>query len=393
MTSSVFTAAFFVWGLLLCAGFAALELMWLRAPLAAAFASRSAFLALTAVNFALLLAGCAAFTAVGGYAFLFVFPIPIFPVAYLFLKVWAYRHLLGYFAPEPAFRHPWVLALVSLLVLPALAHLAYGSFSRINPTRENLELAIRENRPRKLRLMLWLSLRTEPEMTMLVNEAITYGNLGAVRQLTQFGADPLGAYWLNQANAEIQTHLLRWMFASGMLTKEINLSRAPSLAELAAVGGAPDLKYYLEHGLSAADQPRLIHTVIEATEDEADLLAKLRLLQAQGANFKAPGVLGFSPLFIFLATGREQPAVLQYLLEQGVDVNERSAQPLFPSNKPELPAGLTPLMLVADQDRLAAAEILLRNGADRTLRDPGGKSAFDYAPVRNAALRALLTPP
>lgn len=379
MTSSIFTVAFFVWALALCACFAVLELLWLRG-LGGAFASRGAFLFLTAVNVTLLLAYFFSNAVLGGYAFLFVFPIPLLPLAAFSAKILAYSQLSGRFLPGPQ-RHPWMLAGVGLILLPLLAWLAYDAFRRINPTRENLAAAIREKATGRLGLMLWLAFRSEPEMTNLVNEAISAGRPDAVRLLLENGADPRRGYRLGEADPPTRSLLLRWMLNRGVPVAEIAAdgSSTPSLAELAAGGRVEDLQLFLERGFRPAKHPRVVAAAIEASASDADLTDKLRLLQAKGADLQAPGLLGFHPLFLVLALGDERPAALAFLLEQGADVSVRTPQPLYPPGRAELPAGLTPLMLAASQGHARSVELLRKKNADPAARDSQGKTARDYA--------------
>lgn len=394
--SSVFTVAFFVWGVLLCALVAALELLWLRGG-SGAFASRGAFLFLTACNLGFFLCTVAAFLFTGGYAFLFVFPIPVLPAVYILLKFWAYGRLPAWFAPESTLLMPWGLAFASLVLAPTLGFAAFHLLQPFNPTQENLEAAIRQHRPNRLKLLLWLSLRAERAMPALVNEAIRYDNLTAARLLVENGADPRAAYWLGQASRPVQWLLVRWMLERGVPVEEINFSggsQSPSLAEIAVGGAVADLQFCLQKGFQPAQHPRLASQAIEASPsadpaDDAALVAKLQLVKTQGVDLHAPGVLEFPPLLLLLAQGRDRPEVVKYLLEQGANANVRSTNPLYPSNRPVIPAGITPLILAAIQGHAASAEVLLRQGADRSLRDRSGKSALDYAQAAPDSSRIL----
>lgn len=400
--SSVFTAAFFVWGLLLCALIAGLELLWLRGG-PSAFASRGAFLFLTACNVGFLLFTAGVLLGAGGYAFLFVFPIPVLPAVYVLLKLWAYGRLPAWLAPEATLLMPWGLAFASLVLAPALAYAAFHVFQPFNPTPENFEAAIRQHRPNRLKLLLWLSLRAERNMPALVNEAIRSDNLAAARLLVENGADPRAAYWLGQASRPVQWLLVRWMLERGVPVGEINFSGgspSPSFAEIAVGGTVADLQFCLQKGFQPAQHPRIASLAIETSPsadaaDDAALVAKLQLLKTQGVDLHAPGVLDFPPLLLLLAQGRDRPEVAKYLLEQGADANARSTNPLYPTNRPVIPTGITPLILAAIQGHSASVEVLLRQGADRSLRDSSGKSALDYARTTpdSARIQALLRAP
>ncbi len=69
-------------------------------------------------------------------------------------------------------------------------------------------------------------------------------------------------------------------------------------------------------------------------------------------------------------------ALVALLLDKGAAIDARDDR------------GRTPLMIAAGLGHDEVVDLLLRRGADRVLRDKGGRSAADLAP--NDALRARL---
>ncbi len=402
MNSSFFTVAFLVWGILLCALLTALELLWLRGA-SGMFASRRAFLFLTVVNVAFAVGALGLLASFGGASFvLFVFPVPILPVGFVLLKMWAYGKLRACSVGESALPHrrPRLLAFCTLFFHPFAASFAWEACSEFNPTRSNLESAIREGATARLRAMLWLSVKFEPEMTALVNEAILNRKLEAARVLLRHGADPRQEYWLNKADRPMLWLLVKWMLEQGVPLKELNLSQAPVLAEIVAGGTVADLQYCLEKGFQPAKDFYVAHAAIEAQtagdglDPNAVLLEKLRLLHAHGADLNAGDHYHFNPLFTLMRRKVDRVSVLTFLLEHGADVNVRSVNEMYPARGPAIPRGITPLMLAALDHHSSYVDILLASGADRSLRDSLGRTALDYAVLSGDGeeLQRKLTP-
>ena len=83
--------------------------------------------------------------------------------------------------------------------------------------------------------------------------------------------------------------------------------------------------------------------------------------------------------------------VLTFMLTRGANVNARSVNKLYLSNRRELSAGMTPLMLAVTTNKKKHVAILLQHGADTSVHDEDGKTVWDYAEeFADAELQALL---
>ncbi len=157
------------------------------------------------------------------------------------------------------------------------------------------------------------------------------------------------------------------------------------------------------HGLAAAacgEEPGI------RNEAEVSSSATCRLLLQRGANVHHTDASGSTPLIIAARMG--EPENVRLLLEHGADVNARNHEGHTPLISALLPTAdkvrltFSPNTIEARQRTLESitplfeqapsmnetVRLLLNAGADSTLRDNSGRSAFDYATV--PALRALL---
>jgi ankyrin repeat protein len=99
-----------------------------------------------------------------------------------------------------------------------------------------------------------------------------------------------------------------------------------------------------------------------------------KLLEAEGAT---------KPRFTYGYVESDSVEALELLVQKGADINTRDN------------SGMTPLMLTAACGRPARVRALLALGADRTLKDAAGKTAYDHAgahpnETQRAEIRALL---
>jgi len=107
-------------------------------------------------------------------------------------------------------------------------------------------------------------------------------------------------------------------------------------------------------------------------------------LLAKGADVNVRNEKGGSPLHAAACKG--QPEMIEFLIAKGAKVNARANN------------GQTPLHKAANggdhkgnkpgSGHLAAAKVLLKNGADRTAKDKSGKSPLDLAGTE--AMKVLL---
>jgi uncharacterized protein len=142
----------------------------------------------------------------------------------------------------------------------------------------------------------------------------------------------------------------------------------------------------------------------------------VRILLAHGADARAADDTGKPPIVYAAASGSLD--IVQQLLAQGIDVNARYANDLtllmWASGPDESVAeaqalevvswlvdagahiddrddrGRTALMTAAEGNHAEVAQLLLKHGADPTLRDKAGKRAADITTL--TALRETLTP-
>ncbi len=157
------------------------------------------------------------------------------------------------------------------------------------------------------------------------------------------------------------------------------------------------------HGISAAangEEPGVQNAA------QVDSCATCRLLLQRGANIHHADASGSTPLIIAARVG--EPENVRLLLEHGADVNARDNEghtalisALLPTAE-KVRLTFSPTTLEARQRTLKyitplfekishieqTVRLLLDAGADATLRDASGRSAFDYA--QTPELRALL---
>lgn len=391
MNPSVFTPALFVVGLGIGALLAGLELLWLTGTSLVGPWGFLAALSLLNAAFFLLMVSIR-----DSHFLLFVLPFPVIPALYLALKALLY-HGLGRASGSPL-RHPWVLLLVTLVSHPLIGSLAYQAFSRINPTLENLQLAIREKRAGRLEAMLWMSVKQEPSLSALVNEAIVRDDPDAARRLIRHGADPRREYWLRDASPAMLWLLTKWRLDSGVKPEDVNTSQGSPFEYVAVSYSAAELRYCIAKGFDPGKYPGIVYLAIDETPIEDPktvgpaMTEKLQVLLDHGADVNGDGPMRFKPIFGLIVAKLDLSAVLLFLLEKGADVNARTVNPLYPDGKPATATALTPLIAAVLENRADYVDILLRHGADPSLRDSSGRSAADYAtaPGVDEAIRSRL---
>ena len=100
-------------------------------------------------------------------------------------------------------------------------------------------------------------------------------------------------------------------------------------------------------------------------------LDAVKRLIGRGAEVNHPG---WTPLHYAASTG--QQSVIEYLLEQHAYIDAASKN------------GTTPLMMAARANRADAARLLVREGADPSLRNEAGLAAADYLTRAGASAEA-----
>jgi ankyrin repeat protein len=402
MNDSQFTPALFVWGIVLGGLLAYLEMLWLKRPLQFVTDWR-AWLLIAIVNalFVYLL-----LASLNTHLFLLIIPVPLIPIAYIIIKCLLYMYVRR--LVHAPLHGPIKLAILSLFFHAPVALIGLLAFAAINPTRSNLETAIREQKNGLLDLMLWISVKTEPNMSILVNEAITVGNDDAVRRLIRRGASPNNVYWISRARPEIMWRITKWRLERGVDPEHIgDLNEQRDIGYVAVSYGLAELQYCLKKGLEPKRHPRILQDALEnqplpstgviTPEEQQIMKDKIALLIDRGADVNGPGDMRFKPVFnlIFLDAKLDLSPVLALLLERGADVNALSPNPVYPDNMGILPKGMTPLMMAVALNRPRYIDILLKHGADKTIRDSEGHLASDYVPKGDSGLeikRRLGTP-
>jgi hypothetical protein len=384
MNDDLFTPALWVFGIVLGSVLAFFEMLWLKRPFHFAVDWPGLpVVALVNAGFIYLMAGIG-----NSYYLLFIFPLPVIPVAYLLLKALAY-FVVKRITHSPV-HSPWKLVFLSLFFNSAVSLVAYGGFAGINPTLSNLKQAIGHQNNGLLDVMLWISVKFEPNMTILVNEAITDGNDDAVRRLLRRGADPRQDYRLREGSRATQWRIAKWMLDRGVKPEEFtNVSQSPPFTDIALGHGTAELEYCIQKGFDPKRYPGVIAAAISEhplrerhviRPDEVQALQdKIVLLLNHGADINGKGEMGFPPIFTILFMDVDLSPVLTLMIEKGADVNTRSPNKLYPENSGELPPGMTPLMLAVVNKYPQYAAILLKSGADKTIRDDKGLTALDYA--------------
>jgi hypothetical protein len=383
MFDTVFTPALVVFGIAIGTFLGCLECLWLRWPVSLDGAWPGVFLvALVNAAFIYLMVSIE-----NSYYLLLIFPIPIIPLAYTGLKMLAYLAV-----PRAAGtgHSSWKTALLTLVFHTVVFLFSYAVFARINPTRSNLEAALRDNNNGLLEAMLWMSISVEPNMTRLVNDAIVAKNDDAVRRLLRHGADPEQEYWLDQASHETLWRMTKWMLDEGVTPQAFDrMSQRPRFADIALGYGKAELEYCVKKGFDPKKYPGVLHAAITGQRlrknpaiqpDEIQSMKdKIVFLLDHGADINGNDDLHFAPLFTLLSVGVDLSPVLTLLIEKGVDMNRRTVNKMFASEGGELPPGMTALMLAVINKDYKYAAILVKSGADKTIKDDSGLAALDYA--------------
>ena len=384
MNDDLFTPALYLFGIAAGTLLAFLELLWLKRPFHFS-GSWWGLLLVSPVNIAFiyLLIGIQ-----NSYYLLLVFPLPVIPVAYILIK------RLSYFVFKRITRSPlhspWKAVFLSMFIHTAVVWCAYAAFAHINPTRFNLEDAIRDKNNGLLEVMLWMSVKEEPNMTRLVNDAIQDKNDDAVRRLIRRGADPRQDYWLRYGTHETQWRITKWRLDQHLTPEEFaSLSQSPSVVDIAVGYGTAELEYCLQHGFEPKRYPGVIEAAVNQhplrekgviRPDEIQAMKdKIILLLNHGADINGKDEMLFTPIFAPLLVDLDLSPVLTLMIEKGANINTRSPNKLYPSNSAELPAGLTPLMLAVIRKQPKYAAIIVKSGADKTIKDDRGFTALDFA--------------
>jgi ankyrin repeat protein len=109
-----------------------------------------------------------------------------------------------------------------------------------------------------------------------------------------------------------------------------------------------------------------------------DLVKTQRQVEGRGQSPESPDDCGWT--LLHYASYYQHAPLVEYLIGRMVNVNARST--MHSENcvaYSKIPAGSTPLIIAAYYGQIDIIELLLRYGADRTIKNDGGYTALMYA--------------
>ena len=392
MNDGLFTPALFWFGAIVCGLLAFVELAVLGRSLRPV---ALALLPIFGVNYVLFLLIAAA---VNSYLALFFLPIPIIPAVYLLAKWLAYRSAGS--ISGVTLRSVGLVLLLSLVADCVVMAVALSGFLPINPNRDNLEKAIRDKRNGLLDYMLWTSVVSEPNMQILMNEAIEDENADAVRRLIRRGADPRQVYRLGRSNPETRWRITKWMLDQGVKPEEVDeLTDSATLAVTAVSYGLLELDYCLKKGFDPSKSPTVIHEVLrnQTLRDQGtihpdevqQIKDKIGVLLAHGADINGGDEYRLRPVFTVLHLAVDMSPVLEFLIEKGTDVRSAANHGFPIAGERDDTRGVTPLMWAVLCEQPQYMTILLNHGVDKNAHDDHGRTALDHARRRPGAEELL----
>ena len=246
--------------------------------------------------------------------------------------------------------------------------------------------------------------RDETGATLLMY-AVIHGSRECISLLLDRGAD------VNAANRYGSTALM-WAGGDASMVKSLlgrgaavdaqTTDGTTALLVAARYGNLESLRLLLEHGASGAISPNVREELLRIAYSNSDstmlrILERFGLKLTYGFELRGPVVspnvtqpavmrrfleLGASPQetattstitlpALSYAAGQAAAPAVAALLDHGADPNARGSR------------GLTPLMMAAAvDDTVEATELLRARGADVALRDEAGRTALDWALMR-----------
>jgi uncharacterized protein len=153
-------------------------------------------------------------------------------------------------------------------------------------------------------------------------------------------------------------------FVVGMLAATAS-AHADSLFDAAARGDLKSVETFLREGSDVDAPGRNAETPLIAAALAGEA-AIAELLIARGADVMARNKGGLTPLHAAAYSGSED--VARVLLDHGAVLEDKSNI-----------SGTTPLILAAEENRIAVAELLIARGADVTITDRDGLTALTQA--------------
>ena len=220
-----------------------------------------------------------------------------------------------------------------------------------------------------------------------LSRAAKSGHLEMVDLLLQRGApidarDLAGATALYVAAERGHAAVVQRLIDKGADADLKGRSGTSPLAAAAFAGRNQVVRMLLAHGADrrAADDTGKAPIVYAAASGELDIVRQL-LAQDLDVNARYANEL----TLLMWASGPDQNVpeaqaleVVSYLIDAGAHIDDRDAR------------GRTALMIAAEGNHAEIAQLLLRHGADPSVRDKAGKRAADLTGL--SALRTALTP-
>jgi len=121
-------------------------------------------------------------------------------------------------------------------------------------------------------------------------------------------------------------------------------------------------------------------------------ITRIRELLKAGVSINDEDAVGGNPLHLAARGGHplgphkcgredaDRPAVIEAMLALGADPNQRDRRPRVPGGS----SGWTPVMVALHHDQFKSAEVLIRHGADVTIKSDQGMSVLEFAQVEHA---------
>jgi hypothetical protein len=234
-----------------------------------------------------------------------------------------------------------------------------------------------------------MSIKQEPTLTILVNEGISNENYNAVNLLINSGANPRMEYRMYNSNGPLRWLMIKLMLEEGVKPAEINTSQSPGIEYIAVSYTSVELEYCIQKGLNPKAYPHIIHAALESqslkdshsidAQETQDLINKIKLLLDHGADMNGNDHFLFKPIVTAMIFHLNIHPVLQFMLENGADVNAKTVNKINSGYENELPERITPLMIAAYFNKEEYVELLLRYNANKNIKDSSGLTAFHYA--------------
>lgn len=190
-------------------------------------------------------------------------------------------------------------------------------------------------------------------------------------------AAPDGTTALMWAAHHGDVELARRLIEAGANASLVNEYGASAISQAATIGNARIIRLLLDAGVDADSSNPHGETALMAVARTGNVEAARLLLEA-GADINATEDWGGQSALMW-ATAQLQPQMVEFLVEQGADVNARGAVRNWqrritaePRPKDMNKGGFTPLLYAVRGGCLECARHLISGGADIDLADPDG---------------------